>query len=55
MTLPPGQHDHIIDFDWDNCRNLLKEKMQGLAAYRYREMMKARGKRGHNGDLDYEP
>ena len=55
MTLPPDQHNHVMEFDWDNCRDRLKGKIRGLAAYRYMEMMKARGEIWDGGDPDYEP
>ena len=55
MTLPPGQHDHVIKFKWDNCRGRLPGKIRALAAYRYKKMLKARAKRGNGGDPDYEP
>lgn len=55
MALSPDEKDCKIDFYWDDCRALMKDKIQSLVNQRYFYMLKWRGKIGDGGDPDYMP
>lgn len=47
-----ADEDRAFVFDWDDCRAIMKEKIQSLAEGRYLSMLKERRKIEKGGDPD---